>query len=256
MELLKQLIKNKPGGLTETEKEIVGNYINSIKEVLNKLEDSYQKINERIKKMCDLSNISEFPQIKETLEGLVSRTERKSSSSEITSILSNDMNIIIENIRACLACKTKGENNDTNLSFGEFYKFFLTTIQRDINTTDQIIYFLPTVNSEGRVQLSFVMDKMYPSFSLNEFLINIDTIMKKVRQLKSDLEIDVNIVVSGRVTNLNIISELEKRGLKVSQERVKVRLPKSSFSQHYPEFGPNGRVTEGTFVLENSLIIE
>ena len=46
-------------------------------------------------------------------------------NSVIISTCSINMNMIIENMRACLSCKTKGINNDTDLTFGESYKFYV-----------------------------------------------------------------------------------------------------------------------------------
>lgn len=61
--------------------------------------------------------------------------------------MTNDLDIVIKNIRECLSCKTAQCNNDTNLSFGVNNRFLITTSDDHKSKgsySDELVTLLPS----------------------------------------------------------------------------------------------------------------
>ena len=68
-------------------------------------------------------------QLQNKLSQIDSIIRSQTTQQVVTSSMTNNLDTIIENMRACLACKATGtgQNNDTNLSFGDPNKFYVYT---------------------------------------------------------------------------------------------------------------------------------
>ena len=159
-------------------------------------------------------------------------------------------------MRACLSCKTKGINNDTDLTFGEGYKFYLystTGATRNDSNTDEIVYFVPVGEGESR-RMGFVMDQMYGTKNSDIMVSHLENVLKKARSLKEQFpEVPISIILPNssmhscgvEMSAEELSQKLEsKDGLTfLAFEGETVTVPKSGFGDHYIEFGGDARTS-------------
>ncbi len=258
IEYLKQLISRHKNKFSKEEEQKVRHYLDNVREKIRALDDVYQKLSERVRKISESPNYKENPQLQRKVEELLRIIETKSVPRQVVSIITNDFNIIVENIRECLSCTTAGENNDTNLTFGDFNKFFVNTSEGGKGLTDQIIYFLPITREDGTPELAFVVDKLYGDQDQSIMLNHLEAVMKKYRQIKIRYpNLKLSVVLPSSIRNhAEAAVALGSKGYSISVEHLKVELVRSVFGMHYPEFGPQGRVTNGEFKVTAHVIKE
>lgn len=106
----------------------------------------------------------------------------------IRSTMTSDINDVANHIRQCLTCRANGENNDTNLSFGDRNKFLIITrlegMKDEESISDQIVTVMGSESAQPHNRMSFVMDKVYGSRSKDILMANILTIAEKIKGLK------------------------------------------------------------------------
>lgn len=173
----------------------------------------------------------------------------------IVSNCSTSMNMVIENMRACLSCKTKGINNDTDLTFGESHKFYIYSqngARERGSISDEIVYFVPTREGESP-RMSFVMDKIYGTKNSDILLGHIGVLAKKARALKKqfpEVPISVFITSSGALScgvpidSENLLAHLVNiEGVTVERGNRTVDIPESGYGDHYIEIGGGARIS-------------
>ena len=163
---------------------------------------------------------------------------------------SNKMTTIVENMRACLSCKTtNGVNNDTDLTFGESYKFYLYSSGSAGETgsmSDEIVYFVPVEDKNGERRMSFVMDRLYGSKNRDIYYNHAATLVKKAKELKKRFpEARISVLLTAS-SAMSCAARLDARELAshigapqtatvVEHESLGVEIPESGFGDHYIE---------------------
>jgi hypothetical protein len=161
----------------------------------------------------------------------------------------------------------KENNNDTNLSFGDYNKFFvLNQGEKERGSiSDEIVFFVPIVLPDGSQEMSFVMDRIYGSKSSNVLMANISVIYKKYKKIKNVFPAaKLSVTVSeealksvGLDDNLlqTRLQEFFNNDLKISvSEKLTAFIPESALSDNYVEFGQAGARQHGTRELIGSII--
>ncbi len=248
------------------------NYYDEIRDKFTKLTSSYESIVkgfESIRITNDNSASAGRTKLIEKIKEIkdIIGDEVGGSQPTITTICSHHMPTIIENMRACLACKNGGMNNDTNLSFVEGYKFYLYSkgnISAKGSSADEIVFFTPVGKGNDK-RMSFVMDKVYGGISSDVYYNHVATMMKKAKDLKARYpEVKISIFATrqsasscgvsldeGRLREMvGIPDEVEV----ITREKETVFVPESGFGDHYIEFG-GGERTSGEREVDGIEII-
>lgn len=257
LDFLDNLVVKQKDKLNDEEKAAIDEYIGAIRSRMAELDNIYNKIVQNFVKM-EKSMHSSAPsgvvdKIRE-MEKIIYGSER---GAMISSTCTTSMPVIIENMRACLSCKTRGINNDTNLTFGEGYKFYLYSnndISRNDSITDEIVYFVPTFVQTGEDdhrRMSFVMDRVYGTGNSDIMMNHVETVLKKARELKRQFpEVPISIVIPSTSLNSCGVS-MDAEGLSerlatteaidiANIQEMRVVVPESGFGDHYIEFGDGG----------------
>lgn len=243
---LENLLVKDADKLSSEEKDKVEGYLNSIREAMKLLEVTYEKVKDYFNKIQKSSHFEGQPLLKNRLAQIEKIVFSESSNAMIISRLTNDLNIIIENMRQCLGCMRREINNDTNLAFADYNKFFIIgqTDNEKGSIADEIVFFLPTEYTDGKKEMSFVMDNVYGSKSSDILINNILVLIKKYQRLKNEFpQARISISVSSAaMSSAGINGEiLQKKltdllpNLKADSEKICVTVPKSSFSDNYVE---------------------
>lgn len=254
LNFLSNIIVKREDELKPGEKELLMNYLEKIQEKVIALQEVYEQVKikfDSLKKSNVKSSNTLLQQKMADIDQILNAQDKQKS---ITSVMTNDLNLIIENMRECLACVRSGCNNDTNLTFGESNKFYImskTEEQKKGSIADQIVFFEPVVYAGGQNGLSFVVDRLYGNHSETILLNNIDTIMKKYRSMRELLpQANLSICITDSAITSALSSESllrqklqDKYGsrLVIVSEVVGVDVKASALGDHYVEFGGGSR---------------
>ncbi|MBP5656644.1 hypothetical protein J6X15_03620 [Candidatus Saccharibacteria bacterium] len=242
--------------------EVVKGYLKEVREKFAQIDALY---NEVVKKFENISISNDEEEKGNGRRKLIKKLQEISAiigkreggaQGTIKTICSNKMPVIIENMRACLSCKTKGCNNDTDLTFGEGYKFYLYSsgsAGEVGSVSDEIVYFVPVGEEDDR-RMSFVMDRVYGNKSSDIYLSHVSTIIKKAKSLKRKFpEARISIFLTGAsatscgtILNMSLLGRLGlPQGAEViERSALKVDIPKSGFGDHYIEInGDDARMS-------------
>ncbi len=245
---LRDLLNKNEQKLTDDERKQVEAYLDGLDDVLGKMDEVYEKVLSSYMKLKERADPTDreksgiFAEVDRTVMG--TREKRV-----FTTKCTGDLVTILANIRACLNARSStGFNNDTDLSFGEPYKFFVCSKENESSKSsisDQIVHFVP-VEDDGGKRMSFVMDKIYGSATKDILVAHISTVVKKAKALKEqfpEVPITVTIPIS---TNTAGFSPSSLEGIlgEMGVEEVRnieavANEPKSGFSDHYIEYGPD-----------------
>lgn len=271
LEYLESLIIKESEKTNEEERKEVKNYILSIKEKMSELEKIIDSTKEYFNKIKGGTH-TEGKVENERLKGRINEIEKilNSNSSEamIISEMTKDPNLIIENMRQCLGCLRKEANNDTNLAFGDYNKFFIMSRKDKTkgSIADEIVFFLPVKKENGEKNMSFVMDRVYGSKSSDIITAHVLTVYKKYKAIKNKFkEAKISISIpSEALSSAGIDAETLKNRLlqKIPElksieflNNLSTDIPKSSFSENYIEFGDKGARISGKRTF-SALVIE
>jgi hypothetical protein len=249
---LENIIIKDENKITIEEKEIVKNYIESIREKMKDMENVFDHVKQYFEKIKKSSHVDNNPVLKSRIAEIEKVIYSQDTSSVITSQMTKDLNLIIENMRQCLGCMRKEANNDTNLAFGDYNKFFMVnqSEKEKGSISDEIVFFVPITLPNGSREMSFVMDQVYGSKSSDVLLGNTAAIYKKYSAIKRgfpDSRLSISIT-SSAMKSVGLNSDiLEKRLRDVLNKKVETEtfeelsalIPKSSLSDNYVEFGKN-----------------
>lgn len=249
---LENIIIKDANKITGEEKEVVKNYIDSVREKMKDMENVFDHVKQYFEKIKKSSHIENNPVLKSRISEIEKVIYSQDTSSVITSQMTKDLNLIIENMRQCLGCIRKEANNDTNLSFGDYNKFFMMnqSEKEKGSISDEIVFFVPITMPDGSKEMSFVMDQVYGSKSSDVLLGNISAVYKKYQVLKKefpDARLSVSVTSSamksvgldGDILEKRLRDTINKKVEVVNFEELNALIPKSSLSDNYVEFGKN-----------------
>ncbi len=267
LDYLENLVVKQKEDLNEEEIALLNGYINSIRAKMAELDGIYEKIVQNFEKMKGSIHENTTGGVKEKVREIEKIINDRESQSIIATTCTGNMTTVIENMRACLSCKTKGINNDTNLTFGEGYKFYLYSNNSLNNgsTSDEIIYFVPVGEGESR-RMGFVMDRVYGFRNSDVLVSHVETILKKARGLKEQFpETSISIIIPSTTmgscsTSMTAEELLGKLGSSdgttaTDLESELVTVPESGLGDHYIEFGHGSPRDAGEKIIEGIEII-
>lgn len=249
---LESLIVKDDKKITQEEKEEISTYIDSIKDKMKDLEVTLDKVREYFNKLKKSAHLENNILLKNRLADIEKIIYSTDSSAMIVSHMTKDLNLIIENMRQCLGCMRKEINNDTNLAFGDYNKFFMMNQgeKERGSISDEIVFFVPIKSLNREEEMSFVLDRVYGSKSSDVLVGNILSVYKKYQALKKNSpSAKISISISDEAMSsvgLNSVilkkklSEILKDNIHMEEfAELSVNIPKSAFSDNYVEFGKN-----------------
>ncbi len=247
---LESLVVKDEHKLSPEERAEIETYLNSIREKMQDLETTFDKVKEYFTKIKKSTHVAGHELLQNRLAEIEKVIYSQDANAMIVSRLTKDLNLIIENMRQCLGCLRREANNDTNLAFGDYNKFFLINQaeKEKGSISDEIIFFVPLKTPDGTTEMSFVMDRVYGSKSPDVLVSNILSVFKKYQAIKKDIpEARISIAVSGEaMSSVGLSSELLEKRLKAVLPETKftgypddltATIPKSPFGDNYVEFG-------------------
>ncbi len=250
LEVLEKLAVKNDAKLSPEEKSDINKYLNGIKEQMIKLELIFKETKEYFDKVKKSSHQTENRLLQDRLNEIEKIVYSKGGEAVVTSRLTGDLNKIVENMRQCLGCLRKEANNDTNLAFGDYNKFFLMSgKEKEIGSiADEIVFFVPVKNQSGEIEMSFIMDRIYGLKSSDILMAHVLSIYKKYNTLKKefkDAKISIS-VSSAALSSVGFNQELFQKIIKENFSEIKsveyvedmtADIPHSSLSDNYIEFG-------------------
>lgn len=252
--------------LNPEDRQAVSDYLDSIKEKMKELEVTLDKIKEYFTKIRKSTHFNSHELLSSRLSEVEKIVNSENDNAIIVSHLTKDFNLIIENMRQCLGCLRKEANNDTNLTFGDYNKFFLINqSERDKGSmADEIVFFVPVKTPNGNQEMSFVMDRVYGSKLPDVLISNTLAVYKKYRTLKKEFpEAKLSVTISSAaLSSVGLNPELMDKRLKEFLPDFKIEqfnnlsadVPESSLSDNYIEFGGGNARQAGKRELSASII--
>lgn len=251
---LENLVVKKEDKLKPEEKEIVDTYLSKIREQVIKLEEKYNEVQQKINSQIDnVIEVTDNEQLKNKLNEIKVNVNRGDKEQVITSVATNNLNVVIKNIRECLSCMTDGINNDTNLTFGDSNKFFLFTQEgsrKERSISDQIVFVVPIDKVDGSNSIAFVFDRVYGTRSRKILENHIKTILKKQKIIKQQFpNIKLGVFISGAAmssvgTSAKVLLEsFNKNNMSGQAETVTVSITESATGDQYVEFHDFARIS-------------
>jgi hypothetical protein len=271
LEYLENLIVKNEGRLSVEEAKEVKVYIGEIREKMSEMEKIMEATKEyfnKIKGSAHTGGEIKNRKLRERINEIEKIINSKGEAAMIISEMTNDPNMVIENMRQCLGCLRKEINNDTNLAFGDYNKFFMTSRQEKNkgSIADEIVFFLPVKQENGEEKMSFVMDRIYGSKSSDILISHILTVYKKFQGLKSGFEgAKISLSISAEaMSSAGIDADTLKKRLAEKEPKLKnaefkdnltANVPVSAFSDNYIEFGEGSARQTGNRKFK-ALVIE
>lgn len=251
---LENLIVKRSDDLKPEEKAVLTEYLEKIKAQMTKLQDIYEQIVEKLSGLRKGGLAHANDQLQKKLEQIDSIIRHAGQEQLITSTMTGNLDTVIENMRACLACTTAGCNNDTNTTFGDPNKFYLYSQgeSRDkASIADEIVFLEPVVRPDGTREMSFVFDQVYETKTPAVLLNHFEAVLKKFKAIKKkfpDCKLSIFLpVTAGASVGLSPeilrqkLGERIGKGLAAANETVTVEVAESAMGDHYIEFGGDAR---------------
>lgn len=252
LDYLKNIIDKKKNLLSNEEKTLLNEYLDTIHAQMTKLEEIYAKIVNRFGKIKESIHAKQGSPLKGKIDEIANIISNKSEQQVIITNLSSDLDVIIKNMRACLSAKTKGINNDTNLTFAEPYKFYLYSrneTDKAGSIADEIVYLMPQQSKEGEQRLSFIMDIVYGQKNSDVMYNHVATLIEKLQAMhhqfpSAPLSIFItHAALSSVSANIQLLSskfaDIKDLSFTAVNETT-VSAPESVFGDNYIEFGAGG----------------
>lgn len=255
IDYLENLVRKNEKKISAEDKAIVNEYLAKLRSKLTQLEKSYDKVVNSIKQMKTSSETQGAGMGMKSKIGELERIiNRGNEESVIATTCTTELPKIIENMRACLSAKTRGCNNDTDLTFGEPYKFYVYSSGNQKgkgSIADQIVHLIQIEDeSSNGPRLTFMLDRVYGERTKDIFYSHVATIVKKAQNLRAqypEAEISIFIPeatqascqVSGSKASIReqlSKSGVEVDGLKIEEKSVRSNSPHSGFAVHYVEW--------------------
>ncbi|MBI4066324.1 hypothetical protein HY411_01265, partial [Candidatus Gottesmanbacteria bacterium] len=252
---LDSIIVKSESELSIDERALLTEYVQHIREQLIALQGIYDRVRERFVAIQQSYAHTDNLQVQDALKEIEKIINVRTTQQAVTTTVTTNLNEVVENIRACLACTREGGNNDTNLTFGDTNKFFVfsqSETQQKGSIADEIVFFVPVSLPGEKEGMAFVFDRIYGTNTPTILLNHIDAVMKKYRALREQFPTaKVSIVVTqAAMSTAGLDSQqLEKRltqrygnGIVLGEPAyIEVDVNESATGDHYIEFGGDGR---------------
>lgn len=248
---LDNLIVKREDELQPQEKALLIEYTTNIRAQMVSLESLYGQIKNKFGSMKQGSNGSRNPLLQEKLDQIDRILNTQTTQQAITSTATNNLNVIIENIRECLSCTREGANNDTNLTFGDMNKFYLYTqseTQQGGSISDQLVFVEPITRASGAQETAFVLDRIYGTNTPTILENQIEAVFKKNRAVKqrfpgATLSVFVSdaAISTGGTSPDMLLETFKSKNISAEKETVEVNVAESATGDHYIEFGGSSR---------------
>ena len=186
---LDNLIVKRESELKPEEKVLLTEYTSGIRTKIIKLESIYSQIKNKFGGLKQGGVGSSNSLLQNKLAQIDSIINVQTTQQAITSTVTNNLNTIIENIRACLSCTQEGSNNDTNLTFGEMNKLYLysqTETQERGSISDELVFVEPITRANGSQVMSFVLDRIYGTNTPTILGNHVEVVLKNTGLLNKD----------------------------------------------------------------------
>lgn len=255
---LENLLVKDSEKISPQEKEELDNYLELIRDKMKDLEVILGKIKDYFIKIKSSSHLERNKLLENRILDIEKIVNSSDDSAMIVSHLTKDLNIIIENMRQCLGCLRKEANNDTNLSFGDYNKFFIINQGEKIkgSISDQIVYLFPAKISGDREEMTFVLDRLYGSKSADILISNVLAVYKKYSALKNAFpQANLSISISKEaISSVNLdtglimerLSKALNKKVEIKEFSGSIDIKESVFSDNYIEFGNSGTRDTGS----------
>ena len=251
---LDNLIVKRSAELSEAEVNLVKDYLAKVRAKLAVLEDIYDLVGKKFASMRQGQTETKNELLRGKLEDISKIINQPESQHMIVSTMTHNLPYIIENIRECLSCVRQGANNDTNLTFGDPNKFYLSSKSemKAGSISDELVFFEPVTFSDRGREMSFVLDRVYGTNTPAILVNQVEAVYKKYAKIKREFpDAKVSIFVTGAATqtgglSVKLLAEKlqEKIGGKARIEEVigaEVDVAQSAAGDHYIEFGGDAR---------------
>jgi len=251
---LENIIVKDGDKLEPKQKRVLDDYLLSIRSQMSVLESVYGRVKEYFEKIKKGAHVTKNEVLRNRLDEVEKILNQSDKAVSVGTWVTSNINLIIENMRQCLGCLSREVNNDTNLTFGDYNKFYVMSRgeKEKGSIADEIVYFVPIEVSGGKQEMSFVLDQLYGSKSSDVLTAHVKAVAKKYSSLKKSFP---KAEISIFVTN----AALASAGIDQSQAEVKIKsisedlkvepifgasvtIPESALGEHYVEFAKsNGR---------------
>jgi hypothetical protein len=262
---LEGLVKMNRGGLGENDQTHLLAYLADVKKRVEELDQIQETVKNKFNSNAGSVAKSDNELLKARFEEIGKTINLRDDLMTITSIMTGDLNNLIENIRACLGCLNKEENNDTNTTIADGNKWLITS-NSDItmrgSLADELVFLEPfTRQGEVKVELAFVMDVIYGVRKPIILENHIEVVMKKIDLIRERFPgVSLSVLVSEAAANgcyhdLEVlVKKLKEKELRASLEQVEVEVAPSVWGDHYIEFGRGAERNSGKKSVKGVLI--
>lgn len=254
LDFLQNMIVKNRSNLSDFEVATLEEYITNVRVHISNLDEKYDLIKQRFTQFSK-STHDPSERLQNRLDEIQKIINQEADEKEYLSVATNDIDLVIENIRACLGCLQKEINNDTNLTFGDPNKFFVMTRNSNFegSVSDQIVLTAPLTSGEEQ-SLSLVFDRMYGVQSADIFMNHVSVIWQKYLSVKARFpgaKVSV-FVTDSALSSAGVSKEIfeQKVAKTIGEEAVVSRLdgatvdvPESAGEDHYIEFGGGARTS-------------
>lgn len=242
--------------------KILKEYIDEIRTGLCNLEGTYKQIKDKFQKSRQNQNTQDQT-VRQRIQEVGKIIDSKSTQQVITATLSSNLNDIIENIRACLACTSQGANNDTNLAFEKIGKSFFrskTDTSGDSSVADEIVFLEQATHKDGAKTMTYVLDRVYGTNTPIILENNLSILIKKVALIKEQFPtaaisifVPEEALFSSGISADLLIKNLEEKNVQGINQQLTIDVAQSAAGDHYIEFGGSARtagkrVVSGVFI--------
>jgi len=236
--------------LTSEQKKILDDYLSSIRSQMSVLESVYGRVKEYFEKIKKGAHVTKNEVLRNRLNEVEKILHQSDKAVSVSTWVTSNINLIIENMRQCLGCLNQEINNDTNLTFGDYNKFYVMSRgeKEKGSIADEIVYFVPVEVSDGEQEMSFVLDQVYGSKSSDVLTAHVKAVAKKYSSLKKAFpKAKISILVTNAALSSTGIdqSQAERRFKSISEDLkvepvfdASVTVPESALGEHYIEFVP------------------
>ncbi|MEI6191241.1 MAG: hypothetical protein WCP24_02650 [bacterium] len=245
---LENIIVKNENKISKEQRKMLSDYLGEILSQMSILEDVYSRIKEHFEKINKSVHVIKNEILKARLKEIERILYQNDEDVSLITRVTSNINLIIENMRQCLGCLSKEGNNDTNLTFGDYYKFYIMSQgeKQKGSISDEIVYFMPVKMESGEQEMSLIMDRVYGAKSSDILLAHIKAVVKKYFSLKKDFpEAKFSILVTeNALSSAGFSTEqaIKKIGefigsINIShQSGVSVSIPESALGDNYTEF--------------------
>lgn len=255
LDYLDNIIVKKEASLNPNEKMLLSNYTGTIRIQVVKLQGIFDQIKNKFSSLKQ-GNTTSNQLLIAKLEQIDKIVNAPPAQQTVASTMTNNLNTIIENMRACLSCTTKGANNDTNLTFGDLNKFYLYSQsegQAKGSISDEVLFLEPVAHQDGTSEMAFVFDRIYGVQTPTILTNQLETVIKKYKQLKQKFpRAKLSIFVTdSAISTAGLSSDMLRSRIQntmgnntyAEEEEVGVDVAESAMADHYIEFGGNSRTS-------------